>query len=119
MVGGEVHEPVLVRPLSAVLTRFVIVVETVSFFQQTEVNEEADVADNRPARYPSGIGDGLIAGEALIGLSIAVGEDDRKRSPGRGSDQRQVALGQLLKDDQRILFLLAGLGLWRGTIGPA
>ena len=75
--------------------------------------------DDRPARYPPGVSDGLVSGEALIGLAVAVGENDCKRSPRRGSDQGKVAFCQLLKDDQRMLFLLAGLGLGRGAVGPA
>ncbi len=104
-------EPVLVRPLSATFSPGIIVVEAVGLFYESEVDENVDVADDGSARNPPGIGDGLVAGEALVGLAVAVGEDDGKRSPGRSANQGEVALGQLLKDDQRMLFLFAGCGL--------
>ena len=67
--------------------------------------------DHRPPTYPAGISYGLVAGEALVGMTVTVGEDDMECSPGRGTDQGEVAFCQLLKYDQRILFLFAGLGL--------
>src|SRR5688500_13129524 len=99
MVGGEVGEPVLVRPLSAALTAPVIVIKAVSFFQEPKVDEGVDVANDRPSRHPPGVRYGLVAGEALIGLSIPVGEDNGERPPNRSTDQGEVAFGQLLKDD--------------------
>ena len=71
----------------------IVVIETVRFLDESEVHEDVDVPDHGSPRDPPGIGDGLVAGEALVGLAIALGEDYRKRPPGRGSDQGEVALG--------------------------
>jgi hypothetical protein len=119
MVGGEVDEPVLIRPLSAALTTPVVVIESVRLFYKPEVDKDVDVADNGSSRDAAGIGDSLVAGEALIGFAIAVGEDDMERPPDRSTDQGEVAFGQLLKYDQRILFLLARLGFGRASIVTA
>ena len=109
-------EPVLVRPLPKAFSPFSIVIKSVGLFYESEVNEDVDVADDGTSREPSGVSYGLVSGEALVGTTVAVGEDDIKRPPSRGSDQGKVAFGQLLKNDQRILFFLAGLGLGRGSI---
>ena len=112
-------EPVFVRPLPKAFSPFSIVIKSVGLFYESEVDEDVDVADDGSARDPPGVRDGLVAGEALVGLAVAVGKDDGKRPPDRSANQGKVAFGQLLKDDQRILFLLAGFGLGGRAVGPA
>ena len=112
-------EPVLIRSLPEALPTSFIVIESVGFFYKPEVDKDVDVADDGTPREPAGVGYGLVAGEALVGLAVAIGEDDMECSPDRGTDQGEVAFCQLFENDPRILFLLAGFGLRRDTVGSA
>ena len=113
------HEPVLIRPLPEALPPLRIVIKSVGFFYESEVHQDVDVADDGTPREPAGVGYGLVPGEALIGFAVAVGEDDMERPPDRSTEEGEVAFGQLFENDPRILFLLAGFGLRRDTVGSA
>ena len=89
----------------------IVIIKAVFFFDESEIDQNIDVAHDRPAVQASAVGDGLVAGKALVGFAVAEGEKRRVGCPDRAGKQGDVAFGYLFESDPVIFCLLAGCGL--------
>jgi hypothetical protein len=94
----------------------IVIVKAVSFFDESEINEDVDVAHDGPAVDAARVGNGLVPGKALVGFAVAEGEKCRIGGPDRAGKQRDVAFGYLFKPDPVIFCLLAGFGFGGVTV---
>jgi hypothetical protein len=74
----------------------------VSFFDESEMDQNIDVAHDRPAVQASAVSDRLVAGKALVGFAVAEGEECRVGCPDRAGKQRDVTFGYFFKPDPMI-----------------
>ena len=87
------------------------------FFDESEIDQNIDVTDDCSAVQAPAVGDGLIAGKALVGFAVAEGEKRRIGCPDRAGKQRDVAFGYLFKSDPMIFRILAGFGFGSRAVG--
>ena len=109
--GGEGDEPVFVGALTAVFPLHIVIIKAVFFFDESEIDQNIDVAHDRPAVEASAVGDRLVSGKALVGFAVAEGEKRGIGRPDRAGKQGNVAFGNLFKPDPVIFCLLRDLDL--------
>ncbi len=112
----EGNEPVFVGALAAVFPLHIVIIKAVFFFDEFEIDQNIDVAHDRPAVQASAVGDRLVAGKALVGFAVAEGEKRRVGCPDRAGKQGDVAFGYLFKPDPVIFCLFAGFGFGGVTV---
>jgi hypothetical protein len=81
----------------------------VRFFDESEINEDVDVAHDGPAVETARVGNGLVPGKALV-KEGGIGCPDRARK------QRDVAFGDFFKPNPVIFGVLAGFGFGSLTV---
>ena len=74
------------------------------------------MTDDRASVDASGVSNGLIPGEALVGAAVSVGEHRGEGCPDRRGEDRDVFFSNLFKPDPVILFALAGAGFGGGAV---
>ena len=80
------------------------------FFDESDLHEVDNVADDGAAVHAPLVGDRLVPGKALVGLAVAEGEQGGIGCPDRAGQNGHVLIGDLFEPDPVVFFALAGFG---------
>jgi hypothetical protein len=109
ILGGEGDKPVLVGSLPPIFPLYIVVKKAVFFFDEANLLEDRNVADDGAPVDPPFVGDRLVAGKALVGFAVAEGEEGGIGGKNRARENRRILVGDLFKPDP-VIFCFAGFG---------
>jgi hypothetical protein len=89
----------------------------VFFFDEAIPHKDSHVADDGTAMQAPLISNRLVAGEALVGLAVPVGEEGSIGCPDRTGQNGHVPVGDFLKLNP-VIFCFAGFGFGGFAVGP-